>query len=79
MDLFEGMDVSRKIALLEQAKEALTSELIPSLLRVGINPATFDPTYASEHLENIEQADQFRLLKLCEGFVLANETIAALS
>ena len=79
MNLLENLDNVQKLALFEQAKEALVSELIPSLLRVGINPSTFDVNNATVVLETVEPTDQTRLMKLSEGLVIAQEAISSLS
>jgi|LakMenEpi03Aug12_release.lakeMendotaPanAssembly.Ray.scaffolds.fasta_scaffold3610885_1 hypothetical protein len=68
MELFDNLPDERKRAILLQTQEGLLFELVPLIVRNGIDPSDFDelnPTATVEELANT--IDAARIYQICES------------
>lgn len=80
MSLFSSLSAERKITMLKQAQDGLVSELIPMLLRNGIDPdGTFDTADPEATIGGLMLDDETRIIKICQGLEIIKADLAALN
>lgn len=71
MRLFDDLTDERKRAILLQTQEGLLFELIPLLLRNGIDPSAFDESNPEDGAEAaLNVVDQARIYQICESLAI---------
>jgi hypothetical protein len=79
MSLFDFISVDQKRNLLQTARESLAIELVSVLIRVGIDPETFDfETYTPDQYGNLGETS-IRIAQMCDGIKLSELKLAELA
>lgn len=79
MSLFDFISTEQKISLLNSAKESLAIELSNILIRVGIDPDTFDIyTYSPDDNRNLGETS-IRIAQICDGIKMSETKLAELA
>lgn len=79
MGLFDNLSKERKIMILNQTQEGLIAEVIPMLLRNGIDPTLLDTADPAILIDGFDLMDEARIYKICEGLELIKQKLADLS
>jgi hypothetical protein len=68
MELFDNLPDERKRAIFLQTQEGLLFELIPLIVRNGIDPSDFDESNPAATVEEIANTiDATRIYQICES------------
>ena len=78
MSLFDSLSTERKVVVLNQTKEGLISELVPMLLRNGIDPSLVNTASPEDAIDGLNLTDEVRIYKICEGLEIIAAKLAAL-
>lgn len=79
MSLFDFISAEQKISLLNSARESLAIELTNILIRVGVDPETFDIyTYSPDDNRNLGETS-IRIAQICDGIKMSEAKLAELS
>lgn len=78
MSVFDMIRDEQKKQFLTSARESLAMELAQNLIRIGIDPETFDyTTYSAENYQSLGELS-IRIAQICDGLVLTNQKLEAL-
>lgn len=71
MSFYENMSPARKRIVLTASKDALETEMLQIIIRLGLNPETFDETSYNTVPDNLSptmQSDAERLVQICKNY-----------
>ena len=79
MSLFDFISTEQKMSLLSSALESLAIELTSILIRVGVDPDTFDIyTYSPDDNRNLGETS-IRIAQICDGIKMSETKLAEMA